>query len=333
MHSGEEIFKRLYYFYLHYDIINQLIILKYWLIYFFYDRIIISGEIMKYAIIGAGKLGCSIGIALKNKGYIPVGVYSKSEGSQKSLCDKLNIVSDNTYLGVVKDADLIFITVADSQIKSVSEQIAEMLSKDLVSEKIFFHCSGASTSDILYDIARISGIVASLHPIQTFPDRDTGWRNLSHIYFGFEGDERAKVVADKIVDVLDSRLLTINKDDKAIYHAAACILSNYTVALADTAGRLFASIGIDAKEGVDALMPLLRTTVSNIDNYGVNHSISGPISRGDIDTIKGHIMAMSEKGLNCIDVYKTVGKKMVELVCENSLIDDELKKKMNNLME
>lgn len=288
---------------------------------------------MKYGIIGAGRVGCSLGIALKHKGFSPMGVYSKSYSSSEFLSKALNVPGRNDFLTAIELADVIFITVNDSDIRKVSEYIAYEIPHELVKGKTFIHCSGVATSEELQALAEQDTVVASLHPLQTFPNKETGWVNFDNIYFSFEGDKRAIPTARQIVDGFDSRMIFLSKEDKALYHAAACILSNYTVTLANLASDIFDAIGIKKEEGIRAMMPLLKTTVDNIYKYGAIQAITGPISRGDTETVKKHLDGFGKKGVPIGQVYKQLGKRTVRIAYEKGVIDDAATLEMTQLLD
>ena len=186
---------------------------------------------MKIGIIGGGKVGCGLAIALQVKGYDMTGVYSKSEESANYLNNKLKLSLRNELKEVVINSEIIFITTSDKEIRNIAELIIEEVSKKHIANKIFFHCSGALSSEELSTLSLHGAFTGSFHPIQTFADKETGWKGLKNIYFGFEGSNEAKKYAEEIAKALDCSLLVIERDAKVLYHTAACILSNYMVTL------------------------------------------------------------------------------------------------------
>lgn len=275
---------------------------------------------MKVGIIGAGKMGCALALALKQKGATLSGVYSRNEASAWFLTDRLGEPFENNLARTVGDSEVLLVTVPDSAIEEMAREISTKVGHLDLCWKTFLHCSGALSSDALESLRLQGGYTGSLHPIQTFADRENGWKGLEGIYFGFEGCTEAKEHAGKIVEMLGGHMLVVEKKDKPLYHAAACILSNYTVTLSYLAGNLLDSIGIGRDTGVKAFMPLLEKTVKNIGELGSAGALTGPISRGDSRVVEGHIKAMEEQNPGMGQVYRLLGRMTAELALKKGSI-------------
>lgn len=288
---------------------------------------------MRIGIIGAGKLGCSLGIGFQKKGVEVAGVFSKHEESAKSLSRLLKLKPENDLMKTVRNTDVIFITVPDREICSIAAGIMSGAEQTDTSKKVFFHCSGALTSDELAPLNRGGGYIASFHPIQTFADKENGWKSLDRIYFGFEGCNEAEQCAQSIVELFNGTLLVVDKEDKPIYHSIACILSNYLVTLSSIAGHLCNTIGIDSTEGIRAFLPLMQKTIENVGALGSLNALTGPISRGDDRVIGEHIRRMELKSPGTVGIYKTLGRETVRLALEKGSISREDAVKLENILK
>lgn len=287
---------------------------------------------MKIGIIGAGRVGCALAIALKKKGHIISGVYSKGATSANYLIDRLKLELPNDIKETVINSEVVFITTSDAAIRCISEKVANEVPGKELSEKVFFHCSGALNSDEIKLLEQRGAYIASLHPIQTFADKNSGWKALKDIYFGFEGSSVAKTYAEEIVKALDSSILIIDKEAKVLYHTAACILSNYLVTLSFMAEGLFKKIGLNPEEGLKAFMPLMEKSISNIKENGSLGALTGPISRGDYVVVEQHLKALAANSPELLDAYKTLGNKTVELVLERGDLDRASIERFNQLL-
>ncbi len=287
---------------------------------------------MRTGIIGAGRLGTALAVAMSREGHIPAAVYSKNHASSKLLCERLGIKCMNSLLYAVANSDIIFIAVPDSQIADVVQNIIDCTDESHIKSRAFFHCSGAVDSSLLEPLRLKGGHTASLHPLQTFADRENGWKGLYNIYFGYEGDMEAKSAAGEIVDALKGSMIYIGRNDKPLYHAAACILSNYTVALSWMAGEIFNKIGIDSVTGVKALMPLLERTVKNIEDLGSMGALTGPISRGDWGTVQGHIDAMQKSLPGISRIYRMLGELTLDMAVKRGSVGSEASRIMSGLL-
>lgn len=293
---------------------------------------------LKVGIIGAGRVGCSLALALARKGAEITGVYSRSAEWVGFLGRELGREYGNDMESVLRDAEVVFLCVTDTQLPDMAKQVAEACPRD-ISGKVFLHCSGALTSDVLEPLRGAGGHTGSLHPIQTFPDRETGWKGMFGIFFGFEGDPCAGESAASIASLLQGELLTLKKEGKPLYHAAACVLSNYMVILAHTAGRLLEQAGIPAEEGLRAFRPLLENTVRNIAGMGSVKALTGPVSRGDTGVVAEHLQAMKNaQAIGTLDpeaeeLYRILGRATVELAREKGSIDREKAGELEKLLK
>lgn len=282
-------------------------------------------------IIGTGKLGSSLAVALQSKGFKISGLYSIRGVSQNELCTNLGIFIENDLKKTIDRSDIIFITVPDSQIKNTAIQISQTVEADGLKSKCFFHMSGALTSDELVDLG--TGIyTGSLHPIQTFAGSVNDPNIFEGIYFGFEGCSDAYLAAKCLVDSLSGKIINIQKAYKPIYHACACIISNYTVTLSYTVEKLLRVMNVEDQIGINAFLPLLKGTVANIEKFGSMMSLTGPISRGDLNVIKDHIEALNKKS-GCLEneLYRVMALATADLACDKGSIDESIKLSINKL--
>jgi predicted short-subunit dehydrogenase-like oxidoreductase (DUF2520 family) len=278
---------------------------------------------MRIGIIGAGRVGCSLALALSQRRVPIAGIYSRSAASAEFAAQAVRCRSFDSLKELVDTGDILFITVPDTAIAPVAREIAQISGEAGLSGKVFLHCSGALSSGVLDCIRKAGGAVGSLHPIQTFPDRRDSWESMYGICFGFEGMSGAEAAAAEIVSLLGSSMLKVDEGAKSLYHAAACILSNYMVTLSHTAARMLECAGIDREAGIRAFAPLLRSTVENISRLGSVEALTGPISRGDAGTVAAHLEAMEKMLPDEAELYKSLGRSTVLLALEKGTIDED----------
>lgn len=275
---------------------------------------------MRIGIVGAGRVGCSLALGLYKKKYEIDGIYSRSEESALFLNSLLGLEVPNDITSAVNNSEVIFLTVPDMELLNVVRNI-EVIGN--VKGKTFFHCSGAETSDILQPLRDLGATVGSLHPIQTFADKSHGYSGLSNIYFSFEGDHEANIISQRIVNSLDSKLIIISKESKTLYHAAACILSNYMVTLSYAAENMLEKAGIDKSIALKAFEPLIKHTVENIAVLGSVNALTGPVSRGDNKTVENHLEQIAKNNPENLDLYKILLKHTVDIAIKGKKIDEE----------
>jgi len=288
---------------------------------------------MKVGIIGAGRLGSAFAIALDKSGFCIGGIYSKSGESSRALCKKLGIETNNSIEEAVLKSDIVLLAVPDNLIGGIASEIASSIKGEHIEKKVFLHLSGAMTSDVLQPLAILGAFTGSFHPIQTFADRDSGWQKLYNCFFGFEGCSEALKYAETIVDKLGGKLVFIKKEQKNLYHAAACIISNYTVTLFHIVYKLLLKAGIDDKLATDAFLPLLKNTVDNIEKLGHIYALTGPISRGDHKVVSKHIDSLSKEVPEYEDIYKMLGRLTVDIAMQRGSLSAEEEKRLIELLE
>ncbi|GAE88333.1 Rossmann-like and DUF2520 domain-containing protein [Acetivibrio straminisolvens] len=287
---------------------------------------------MNIGIVGAGKVGCALAQGLKSNGFNLSGVYSRNGDSQEYLCQKLGIAFENNLLDTVKNSEVIFISVSDNNILEVAEEIVRKVDKDILCSKAFIHLSGALTTKALRPLENLGAYTGSLHPIQSIADKDSGWKKLYNIYYGFEGCEEVLEYALRIVISFEGRLIKIKEQDKTLYHAAACIISNYTVTLSYAAYEMLKSIGFDSQTANEAFLPLIKNTVHNIERFGSIGALTGPISRGDHSVVGEHVKALNALDKELENMYKVMGRKTVEVARKKGTLTNEAAQKIIDIL-
>ncbi len=286
---------------------------------------------MKVGFIGAGKVGKSFGKYLSNNGFNIQGYYSRSIESSKISTE---IVGGHVFVNLeelVKASTVVFITTPDDVIPLIVEEICKL--KELQEEKLFIHMSGAHSSNILNDIKvkHKNSYLYSLHPLQAFADVVTAVEDLKNTVFSIEGDEEQLSVLTKLMETCGNDFFIIQGEDKALYHSAACVVSNYLVTLIDLGLRLFEASNIDSQKGFNALSPLILGSLNNIKKLGTAEALTGPIARGDINTIKNHLSRMEEKVPHLMELYKVLGEETTKLATVKKLNNQENIDSLNQL--
>lgn len=275
---------------------------------------------MNIGIIGAGKVGHALALAFYNENINISGIYARNSRVIPELGKKIPVDFTNNLADIIKQADVIFLSVSDNGIKSVAEMIASKVSKEFIGNKVFFHLSGALTSDELSILKDLGAYTASLHPVQTFAEKKDGWKRLYNIHFGFEGCNISKEYAKTIIKHFNGTMVCIKKQDKSLYHAAACVVSNYTVTLSYIASEILSGLGFEKETSKKIFTPLIENTVKNIGERGILNSITGPIERGDDEIIAQHIEKISSLDKELLNIYRVLGQKTLDLIKEKGTL-------------
>lgn len=260
---------------------------------------------MKFGIIGAGIVGTALAVRLTEAGHECLGVHTRSRYSYERFRSYINI--DHLQLDeLVPAVDFLFITTQDGMIRLIAENLA---AKNLIIPgQVWIHCSGSLPSVVLRVREDFPVRCLSLHPLQAFASVDNALAILSGTHFGIEGEEEE--LGEGIVKDLGGIPHKILADHKTLYHAGAVVASNYLAVLASLAVDLFAEAGIQGEEALASLLPLMKGTLSNLERVGLPKAITGPIDRGDVQVVQGHLQQLPSK---LVEIYKQLGLKALEL--------------------
>ena len=192
-----------------------------------------------------------------------------------------------------------------------------------------FHLSGAVGTDLMAPLREKGYSIGSLHPLQTVADPVVGAGQLRRIYFAVSGEPLALGAARRIVSRLESTAVTVPVARRPLYHAAAVLASNYLAGLMGAAGRLMVQAGIPEEEALLALLPLARGSLENLERLGPAQALTGPISRGDVETVRLHLRSMEPRERA---VYAALGPEIVAVAREAGL-EDEVAEELNEIFK
>lgn len=262
------------------------------------------------AILGLGKLGTAAGHLLGKAGYEIAAVATRSGQSLERGLPYTGGTACKTFAEAAALARCIFITTTDDMIAPVCREIADRGA--LGEGKKVVHMSGAAGLDILAPARQRGASIASIHPIQSFADIDGAIRNMPGSTFGITCGEDLREWCLGIVHDLGGTPVLVPDGSRALYHAAACIASNYLVCLMGISQRVYEKIGLDPGQAVSAFWPLVKGTIRNIEEKGTVQSLTGPIARGDVRTIEKHLKAFREEIPELLEFYKLMAAFAVE---------------------
>ncbi|MDF2531972.1 MAG: hypothetical protein K0Q65_1553 [Clostridia bacterium] len=286
---------------------------------------------MRLGFIGAGKVGTALGIYLKEKGFQLSGYCSRSKDSGIISAERTGSKYYSTVGQLAGDADLIFITTSDDQIENVVAQLCS--NSSLRPGQLIIHMSGALPSTILSPTKAFGCFVYSLHPLQAFADVDKSVSDLSNTYFCLEGDEERISILEDILIACKNAYFKLRPEQKTLYHASACMLSNYLVTLIHNSLLLMEDIQIDNSTAFMAMLPLMDSTILNVLELGTKAALTGPIARGDISTVKKQLEAISSSSKDQLKLYSCMAKETLKLAMLSKLKDSAETDELNTLIE
>ncbi|MEK6278084.1 MAG: DUF2520 domain-containing protein [Actinomycetota bacterium] len=176
------------------------------------------------------------------------------------------------------------------------------------------HTSGATALDALASAAERGAATYSLHPLQTIPDGETDIAGAPCAVSG--SNPEALAMASGLAERLGMRPFEVPEHSRAAYHAAACIASNFLVALEESAAELLERVGVD--DARELLAPLVLRTVENWSERG-SEALTGPIARGDEATVQRHLAAIAATNPELLDAYSAMAQRTRALAVEREV--------------
>lgn len=273
-----------------------------------------------FAIVGCGNVGTALGRFLTEAGYRLVGLSSRSLSSARRAAKIIGTGHfDKTPWRTTKEADIVFIATPDSAIADTCNSISSH--SGFCRNAVVLHCSGALPSTILSSAKGCGAFTGSMHPLQSFATDKNNSNPFYGITISVEGEKEAVAVAKKIAEDLGATSLKIQTEAKTLYHASAVVASNYLVALLDLAFRLIKPAGVSSQDALRVLKPLIEGTLSNIERVGILEALTGPIARGDIETVEKHLTEIELKTPELLPLYKRLGLHTVDIARAKGLLE------------
>jgi predicted short-subunit dehydrogenase-like oxidoreductase (DUF2520 family) len=214
-------------------------------------------------------------------------------------------------------ARTLLIAVADDALAEVAAALAKVYS---TGDGVALHTTGAHGAEILAPLAAKGFDCGTLHPLQTISDSNSDV--LEGVAFAISGGKKAIAFAEQIVADLGGRALHIRPEQRAMYHAAAVMASNYITALIHAAEQLLQLAGVTGPEARRALSPLIRQSVENSLEQGPAKALTGPIRRGDAGTVAVHLAALRSAPGSLEELYRACGMVTVDVAREGGLAAD-----------
>lgn len=238
-------------------------------------------------LIGSGNLAQALGPALAAAGYkIDVVVSRPLAASRRRAASLARVLgADRVALGeFLPTSPVVWLCYTDDALAGIARLLAR---KPGWERKIVFHSSGALTSDVLAPLRRAGAFVASLHPMMTFVPGTAP--QMAEVPFAVEGDRKAVAAATRIVKDLKAWLFEIQKNVKVLYHALGSFSSPMLVATLVTAERVGRFAGLSRRQTARVMRSIFQQTIANYIEGGPAAAFSGPIQRGDLETVRRHL--------------------------------------------
>jgi len=275
------------------------------------------------SIIGVGRVGGAIALSLPKDKYSIEKLVVHGHSNVDSLIAGLPNPPDVTTLDALGDvsSDVIFITTQDSHIVAA----AGALAKKVMSSPIVFHTSGSYSSSILDELKKAGSRTGSVHPLVSISKPELGPERFRNAFFCVEGDPAAVEMGKQMVADLGGRPFSIDTKFKTLYHASAVTACGHLVALFDAAVEMMTKCGLSADESKNILMPLVTSTVQNLNEQSTAAALTGTFARADIETFTRHLTALNENvSDDLLEIYLLLGERSLELATKQGVNQERI---------
>jgi predicted short-subunit dehydrogenase-like oxidoreductase (DUF2520 family) len=249
---------------------------------------------------------------------------------------------------VAADPDLYLLTVPDRALPAVAEQLGHALLRAHRSDgdasagrdwkAVVAHTSGVTSVDVLDGCEKAGAATLAFHPLQTFSDPATGRARFAGAAVAITpGDpgppSPAAELGFNLASALGAKPFLLPDDRRTLYHAAATVACNYLVTLEHQARRLFVASGLPDDEALSMFLPLVQATLGNIATQGTVPALTGPLSRGDTQTIAAHLASLRAHAPDLLPLYQAMGLATLDIVHARGEVGPELIAELSRLLK
>ena len=253
---------------------------------------------MRIVLVGPGRAGQSVAIAANGAGHDVVAIAARDPEQAYGVARRLdaNVLAIGEPIPAV---DLIVVAVRDHAIEDVAGQVAPV-ARNAAAGAV--HLSGATSVSALAPFAAQGLAVGSFHPLQTMPTPDQGARSLAGAWMAVTANEPLRSELHTFAASIGGIPFDLRDEDRSTYHAAAAAAANFPIAAFSIAQRLLEAADVP----FEAIRPLVDRIVANTFELGPSVSLTGPIARGDADTINAQVEAVRSTAPNLVAAFEAM---------------------------
>jgi len=262
-----------------------------------------------------------MGHVLVRSGFRLIRVVSRTLARAKEAAILLGAGEPATEAGA---AELVLLAVPDDEIAEAASRIRD------VAGSVVAHLSGAVSAEVLSPLRSAGARIGALHPLRSFADPAAAAATFAGTYCAVEGEAAGEL--ESIVRALGGIPFRVRTEAKALYHAGAVFASNYLVSLLESSLRFFEAAGVPRRQAIDPILVLAQGTLENVRRIGIPAALSGPIERGDVQTIARHLEALREGMAEMMPAYAELASVTCEVATAKGSIDSETAGKIRALL-
>lgn len=285
-------------------------------------------------VIGAGKLGRTLARLFSDAGLVTIGdIYNRNSEhshSAHAFIGAGRVITNLEQLSK-EPAQLWMLATPDDVIGDCAKQLAALAGIGWQKTTVF-HSSGLKTSAELSALQKLGSSIASAHPAHSFANPERSLTSFVSTVCTLEGDEQAITALDSLLSAIGGQTTTISPEAKPLYHAAMVMASNYLIALLGASEALLEKAGIEKALANAVLSPLMRQSLENGLTEGTINALTGPIARGDINTLQAHLKAIEQRAPDLRSTYTSMGTQALKLVQQKKALHESKLTAMKKLL-
>ncbi len=249
-------------------------------------------------IIGPGQVGRGLSRAFRASGVKLIGLHGKRASGLST--------STGAFPPELSTANVVIVAVRDSQLDAAIEELNTAAgNRALTTGTVILHTSAIADPAGLASLREKGFAAGTFHPLVPFTDPDVSAELLRRGWIGVDGDNAAVNVSRRLAGQIGARTLDIPVGKKPAYHAAAVISSNFPVVLASVASQVLRDCGVPEGSALQAVASLMGGALANMKQAAPDDALTGPIIRGDSETVGKHLRALRSHG-DARNVYRAL---------------------------
>ena len=279
-------------------------------------------------IVGAGAVGTALGVALSRAGW-PVHAVASRDATRRerfrALVDVTRAFVDPEPL--VEEVELIILAVPDDAIPALAGQLR------MYSGQAMIHTSGALEADVLAPAMAAGTQVGSFHPLVGFAETERAVEALRGATVAIEGDDQLVAMLASMAEAIGATPVRLAPGTKSAYHAAAVLSAGGFVALLDAIAELGRVAGLDEAGSLAIYGRLIEGTLGNARALGIGAALTGPITRGDLGTLRSHLDTMAAHAPRAMALYVAAARREIDLAEGRGTLASEVASAMRNTLD
>jgi predicted short-subunit dehydrogenase-like oxidoreductase (DUF2520 family) len=278
--------------------------------------------------VGAGRVGTALAIAAVRGGWPVAAVASRDPARRAEFTRRVPTARPfESARSLLDEVDLLFLTVPDDAVADVAAGLRLYAGQGLV------HTSGALPAAVLEAARGAGSTVASFHPLVAFADVDRSLAALRGATIALEGDESLVSLLAELATEMGAQPVRLPPGGKAAYHAAAVLSAGGLVGLLDAIAELGRGAGLDERGSLAIYAPLIRQSLLNAESLGIAAALTGPLLRGDVGTVRGHLETMRRLAPGAIELYRAAAHREIAIAQGRGALDEPRAAALRRLLD